>query len=319
MSSSNSPKCGIILPNISNEDTPENYWEEVQIILEDAVKNIGFEPFFVRKNIDTSVIKKIKEEDIIICDISSQNPHLMFELGMRVGLNKTTVFIKSEKSKWQYGSDFLEFVEYPYDLRYVQVVAFQRKLQDYLRAITHHLQLDLPQNPTYSNISSSPKTTIKPPIEETTFHSVSSKKIEETPPPKAVSIDPEPTKIEGKPELLPKGYVMPTVDDMKDEIAKVERDRGVKSPKVKTKPTQEKPQKNTIDETTETKYISNEKFKTTYQYLRRFMDEHGINSPKELQEQKNEIYIYFVKSRLIPDVYPDLEDLKYTVDYVIAN
>ncbi|HBL8879441.1 TPA: hypothetical protein LTW56_004237 [Enterobacter cloacae] len=44
------------------------------------------------------ILRRIVESDIAICDLSSRNPNVMYELGLRQAFNKKTVLIKDEKT-----------------------------------------------------------------------------------------------------------------------------------------------------------------------------------------------------------------------------
>ncbi|MEY7102930.1 hypothetical protein AB9B90_27450, partial [Klebsiella pneumoniae] len=87
------PVCGIIMPIADTDGYPKGHWQDVYAILSEAANAAGFKPNLVSFDSDVGVIQKrivqnIYSNPIIICDISSRNPNVMLELGMRLAFDK---------------------------------------------------------------------------------------------------------------------------------------------------------------------------------------------------------------------------------------
>lgn len=125
--------CGIIMPIADTQTYPKGHWTDVYTILCEAAASAGFEPNLVSFDDDVSVIQKrivqnIYNNPIVVCDISSRNANVMFELGMRLAFDKPTVIVKDEKTPYSFDISSIEHLEYPSDLRYQAINEFKKKL-----------------------------------------------------------------------------------------------------------------------------------------------------------------------------------------------
>lgn len=96
--------CFIIMP-ISDVLTYENgHFKRVyEYIIKPACELAGFTPTRADDVINTNyialdIIKKIIESDMAICDLSSKNPNVLYELGIRQAFNKPVSLIKDTKT-----------------------------------------------------------------------------------------------------------------------------------------------------------------------------------------------------------------------------
>ena len=48
------------------------------------------------ERIDTSILEQLKTADLVIADVSGNNPNVMFELGYRIALNKPFIIIAQD-------------------------------------------------------------------------------------------------------------------------------------------------------------------------------------------------------------------------------
>ncbi|MGP0834045.1 hypothetical protein [Serratia sp. CY85251] len=125
--------CGIIMPIADTPTYPKGHWTDVYNILSEAAISAGFEPNMVSFDEDVSVIQKrivqnIYNNPIVVCDISSRNANVMFELGMRLAFDKPTVIVKDEKTPYSFDISSIEHLDYPSDLRYQAINEFKAKL-----------------------------------------------------------------------------------------------------------------------------------------------------------------------------------------------
>ncbi|RBN49812.1 RNA helicase [Flavobacterium psychrolimnae] len=126
-------KCGIIMPIASNPDYPNEHWKEVLLILSEAISQTEFEPRLVSDDvaiglIHDRIVNNIYSDDIVVCDVSSKNPNVMFELGMRLAFDKPTIIIKDEKTGYSFDTGVIEHINYPSSLRFNQIVEFKLEL-----------------------------------------------------------------------------------------------------------------------------------------------------------------------------------------------
>lgn len=83
------PTCFVIMPISDQEGYPTGHFKRVyQEIVRPAIELAGFTPERAddanqTHNIILSILKSVVNSDIAICDISSLNPNVMYELGVR--------------------------------------------------------------------------------------------------------------------------------------------------------------------------------------------------------------------------------------------
>lgn len=127
------PQCGIIMPISTIEDCSAPHWGDVKCIIEEAVRKAGYEPNLVSDANDSGVIQKrivqnIYDNEIVVCDVSSKNPNVMFELGMRLAFDKPTIIIMDDKTNFSFDTSIIEHLIYPRDLNYFAILGFQETL-----------------------------------------------------------------------------------------------------------------------------------------------------------------------------------------------
>lgn len=98
-------KCFVMMPFSATEGYEDNHFQNVyKYIIKPAVINAGFEPLRVDEDrICDSIITKIVDNlvncDMAICDLSSRNPNVMYELGIRQAYGKKVVLIQDDKTQ----------------------------------------------------------------------------------------------------------------------------------------------------------------------------------------------------------------------------
>jgi hypothetical protein len=136
-SETNKETCGIIMP-ISGTDTySSEHWVDVKILLEEVISDAGFIANLVSDAdeigiIHNRIVSNIYSNPIIICDVSSKNPNVMFELGLRLAFDKATIIIKDDITNYNFDTAPIEHLTYPRDLRYSTINKFKTKLKDKL-------------------------------------------------------------------------------------------------------------------------------------------------------------------------------------------
>lgn len=133
------PMCGIIMPIADHPEYNSGHWKEVLVIIAEALESTRFEARLVSDDvaiglIHERIVNNIYNDDIIICDVSSKNPNVMFELGLRLAFDKPTIIIKDEKTSYSFDTGVIEHINYPSSLRFGQIQEFKKELVKRLNA-----------------------------------------------------------------------------------------------------------------------------------------------------------------------------------------
>ena len=71
---------------------------------------------------------------IAVCDLSTRNPNVLFELGIRQAFDKPVVLIQEKGTQKIFDIAPLRYLEYSKDMKYHEVIESQRKLQEAIEA-----------------------------------------------------------------------------------------------------------------------------------------------------------------------------------------
>ncbi len=126
-------KCGIIMPITKHPVYPDSHWSDVLNILVEAIDETEFESSLVSDDpaiglIHDRIVSNLYSNEIVVCDVSSKNPNVMFELGLRLAFDKPTIFIKDELTGFSFDTGVIEHIPYPSSLRFSQIVEFKQAL-----------------------------------------------------------------------------------------------------------------------------------------------------------------------------------------------
>lgn len=111
--------CFVIMPISDNPKYPDGHFGRVyEHLIKPACEIAGFKAIRADDVLNTNyialdVIKKIVESELAICDLSSQNPNVLYELGIRQAFNKPVVLIKDNQTKRIF--DIQGFRDFQYD------------------------------------------------------------------------------------------------------------------------------------------------------------------------------------------------------------
>src|ERR1043165_4112843 len=98
--------CFIIMP-LTNLDPSysggsDHFYLMLEHLFTPAVKDAGFDPIppISKGNalILADIVRNIERADMLLCDMSTLNPNVFFELGIRTSLNKPVCMIKDERT-----------------------------------------------------------------------------------------------------------------------------------------------------------------------------------------------------------------------------
>lgn len=115
--------CLVIMPFSDPAGYDSGHFKCVyNFLIAPACEKAGFLPKRVDENAKTSVImieilNMIVESDMAVCDLSSRNPNVFYELGLRQAFDKKCVLIKDLKTPWPFDVQMLRTLEYDERLR----------------------------------------------------------------------------------------------------------------------------------------------------------------------------------------------------------
>lgn len=118
-----SKNCFVIMPISDAEGYPVGHFNEVyKQLIEPAVNAAGYECSLATSTsaahmIQLEVVTKVATADLCICDLSTNNPNVLFEYGIRQAFDKPTVLIKDDKTRRIFDLSGFRDIEYDHTLR----------------------------------------------------------------------------------------------------------------------------------------------------------------------------------------------------------
>ncbi|NTH66575.1 hypothetical protein G6K88_21985 [Agrobacterium rhizogenes] len=115
--------CFVMMPISDVDGYPSGHFDEVykQLIVP-AVTAAGYECELATSTnsahmIQLEVVTKVATADLCICDLSTNNPNVLFEYGIRQAFDKPTVLIKDDKTRRLFDLSGFRDIEYDHSLR----------------------------------------------------------------------------------------------------------------------------------------------------------------------------------------------------------
>lgn len=99
---------------------------EFTAIRADEVKETNF--------IHLDILKKLIDAPIAVCDLSTRNPNVLFELGIRQAFDKPVVLIQEKGTPKIFYIAPLRYLEYSKEMKYHEVLESQKSLQEAIEA-----------------------------------------------------------------------------------------------------------------------------------------------------------------------------------------
>ncbi|MGV1174572.1 hypothetical protein [Enterobacter roggenkampii] len=115
--------CFIIMPIADHPDYPQGHFQRVyDYIIKPACELAGLKPYRADDNkasdmIMLDILQQIVQCDMAICDISSRNANVFFELGLRQAFNKKTILITDGLQNAPFDISGLRHISYSHSLR----------------------------------------------------------------------------------------------------------------------------------------------------------------------------------------------------------
>lgn len=115
--------CFVIMPISDVDGYPAGHFAEVyKQLIEPAVAAAGYVCSLATSSsaahmIQLEVVTKVATADLCICDLSNNNPNVLFEYGIRQAFDKPTVLIKDDKTRRIFDLSGFRDIEYDHSLR----------------------------------------------------------------------------------------------------------------------------------------------------------------------------------------------------------
>ena len=128
------PKCGMIRPISPREGYPAQHWLNVEALVREVAARVSYDLRLVSDNdapgvFMAHVMQHLADDPIVVCDVSSLNPNVMFELGLRIAFQKPVVIIKDDRTEFAGDIRGIQHLTYPQTLHVFEVQAFQAELE----------------------------------------------------------------------------------------------------------------------------------------------------------------------------------------------
>ncbi len=133
-------ECFVIMP-ISNVDGyPHGHFDHVyRNIICPSCEASGFKPFRADEDkasnlIQLEILRKLLDAPLVICDLSTRNPNVLFELGIRQAFDKPVVLIQEEGTPSIFDIGTIRFLTYKREMQYQDVLETQKQLKEAILA-----------------------------------------------------------------------------------------------------------------------------------------------------------------------------------------
>ena len=132
--------CFIIMPISDPDGYEKGHFRKVyEDIFSPACEASGFAPIrgdeVAQTNlIHLDILQKLIESPMAICDLSSRNPNVLFELGLRQAFDKPTVLVQEIGTPKIFDIAPLRYTEYRKELRYREVLEDQKLIAQSIRS-----------------------------------------------------------------------------------------------------------------------------------------------------------------------------------------
>lgn len=128
------PECFVIMPIADPDGYDKGHFSKVyEDIFKPACEKSNFKP--VRADevkqtnlIHLDILQKLIDSPMAICDLSSRNPNVLFELGLRQAFDKPTVLVQENGTPKIFDIAPLRYTEYRRELRYRDVLEDQESI-----------------------------------------------------------------------------------------------------------------------------------------------------------------------------------------------
>lgn len=135
--------CFVMMPISDVEGYPTGHFAEVYSqLIQPAVASAGYDCVLATSTsaahmIQLEVITRVATADLCICDLSTNNPNVMFEYGIRQAFDLPTVLIKDDRTRRIFDLNGFRDIEYDHTLRIAKTLATRDAIK---KAIEHTVE-----------------------------------------------------------------------------------------------------------------------------------------------------------------------------------
>jgi hypothetical protein len=133
-------ECFIIMPISDVDGYPKGHFGHVyENIIYPSCEMAGYrairaDEVKATNLIHLDILKNLIDAPIAICDLSSRNPNVLFELGIRQAFDKPVVLIQEAGTPKIFDIAPLRYLEYSKEMKYHDVLQMQKELKDAIEA-----------------------------------------------------------------------------------------------------------------------------------------------------------------------------------------
>ena len=138
----NKPTCLVIMP-FSDPDgySPGHFRKIYEQILSPAIVAAGYTPHRIDENAESTMIHgklldQLVNAPMVLCDLSSKNPNVLYELGIRHAFDKPVVLVQEKGQDRIFDIAGLTTTEYRKERLYDEVIADQQTIAEAIRQTT---------------------------------------------------------------------------------------------------------------------------------------------------------------------------------------
>lgn len=130
----NPKTCFVMMPISDAEGYPVGHFAEVfSELIKPAVSEAGYECVLATSTgsahmIQLEVVTKIATAPLCICDLSTNNPNVLFEYGLRQAFDLPTVLIKDDKTRRIFDLSGFRDIEYDHTLRIANILSSRKNI-----------------------------------------------------------------------------------------------------------------------------------------------------------------------------------------------
>jgi hypothetical protein len=128
------PHCGVIMPISPSDGYTAEHWAEILRLIKESATEAGFTCDMVSGEtsendiIHANIVTSIYRNEIAVCDVSSRNPNVMLELGLRLASKKPVVIVFDGEGNYPFDINTIRFIRYRRDMRYYSTQKFKDEL-----------------------------------------------------------------------------------------------------------------------------------------------------------------------------------------------
>jgi nucleoside 2-deoxyribosyltransferase len=114
----------------------DHFSHVLDVLFEPAIKAAGLDPVRPAAQgadlIHAGIVRNLENADLVLCDISSLNPNVFFEMGIRTALDRPVCLVRDSATEIPFDTGVLNYHEYDHQLS-------PWVLQDQIGQLTQHL------------------------------------------------------------------------------------------------------------------------------------------------------------------------------------